>query len=80
MLESSAACTAQMAVIFPTSVTTGFARPGRVSSWLAPYHCGIQWVNSRFSTPTSSSGAIAINGCGRSMSSGVSGSFCRSVP
>ncbi len=25
----------------------------------------IQWVNSKFSTPTSSNGAIAISGCGR---------------
>ncbi len=78
--EISAASTAQMAVILPTSVTMGFARPGRVSSWVVPYQPGIQRVNSRFSMPTTSSGEIAISGCGRLMLSGVSGSFFRSVP
>lgn len=78
--DTSAASTAQMAVIFATSVVIGLASPGSVSSWLAPYHCGIQWVKPRLNTPTKINGRIAISGFGRLMSSGVSGSFSRSVP
>ncbi len=68
--DTSAASTAQMAVIFATSVVIGLASPGSVSSWLAPYHCGIQWVKPRLNTPTKINGRIAISGFGRLMSSG----------
>ncbi|MNZ98760.1 hypothetical protein D3C78_1180600 [compost metagenome] len=78
--DTNAASTAQMAVILPISVVIGLANPGRVNSWLTPYHCGIQWVKPRFSKPTRINGIMAISGLGKLMLSGVSGSLSSSVP
>ncbi len=80
MPSSRAACTAQIAVSLPTSVCNGVAMPASCRVWTWPYHCGIQWVNSRLATPTSTSGESASQGFGRRRSSAVSGSLRRSLP
>ncbi|MNN69087.1 hypothetical protein D3C81_1848440 [compost metagenome] len=80
MPSSSAASTAQMAVSLAISVCTGALMPGRLRLWVLPYQAGIQWVNSRFITPTSSSGESASSGLGNFRSAAVSGSLRRSEP
>ncbi|MNN69086.1 hypothetical protein D3C81_1848430 [compost metagenome] len=78
--NSKAASTAQIAVNLAMSVCTGVLMPGRLRLWVLPYQAGIQWVNSRFITPTSSSGESASKGLGNFRSAAVSGSLRRSVP
>ena len=77
---SNAACTAQIAVSLAISVVTGALMPGRLRLWVLPYHCGIQWVNNRFITPTRISGDSATHGLGKARLSAVSGSLRNSVP
>ncbi|MNH23466.1 hypothetical protein D3C79_833630 [compost metagenome] len=80
MPSSNAASTAQIAVSLAISVCTGVLMPGRLRLWVLPYQAGIQWVNSRFITPTSSSGDNASSGLGRVRSAAVSGSLRSSLP
>src|SRR5690606_3004875 len=77
MPTSSAPCTAQIAATLGTSCTTGAGSPttAGTNAWLAPYSDGIQRVNNRLLTPTSSSGSSATSGWARRSPANVAGSL-----